>query len=81
MVYVNPNETEDDAAVLRKLEKIVYETLGPAEAEAYIARLRHLLNDLQGTSFPHQIASPSVSPSEAESAKGTGSASSDPPPT
>jgi hypothetical protein len=42
----NPNETEDLESILRDLERIIYETLSPAQAEAYVVRLRHILREL-----------------------------------
>ena len=42
----SPDETEDLGSILRDLEAIIYDTLPPDRAEAYIARLRHLLSEL-----------------------------------
>jgi hypothetical protein len=41
-----PDETEDLESILRDLEQIIYETLPPAQAKAYVVRLRHLLGEL-----------------------------------
>ena len=40
------NEIRDVESILRDLEVIVRETLPPAEAEAYLTRLRHLLSEM-----------------------------------
>ena len=59
------DEAEDLDAIQRDLEKIIYETLSPAQAEAYVARLRHLLNELRGTPFSPEVVSSDVPASEA----------------
>ena len=48
----SPDETEDLGSIFRDLEAIIYDTLPPDQAEAYIARLRHLLSEL-GCHVPH----------------------------
>jgi hypothetical protein len=63
------DEAEDLDAIQRDLEKIIYETLSPAQAEAYVARLRQLLNELRGTTFSPEVVSSDVPPSEAGATK------------
>lgn len=49
----SPDEAEERKAILRDLTKIIYETLPHDQAEAYITRLRHLLNDMKHTPLSH----------------------------
>ena len=71
-------EAEDLNAILRDLETIIHETLPPARAEAYVVRLRHLLDEIRGTTFSLQVVSSNVSVSESEASEGTAATSEDP---
>ncbi len=73
-----PNETEDLNAIQRDLETIIHETLPPARAEAYVARLRHLLKEIRGTTFSLQVVPSNVSVSEPEASEGTAATSEGP---
>jgi hypothetical protein len=45
----SPDEIEDAEAILQDLEKIIFETLPPTQAEAaYVAALKHLLKLIGG---------------------------------